>query len=144
VARWLLAGWCLLLVAGFGTAASLEPDPRGFGTHQRLGLPPCSILELFGVPCPSCGMTTSFAHFVRGQWPSSLRANSAGFLLALTCAVQIPWGLASVRRGRLYYVERPEWWALGTLVSLSALSLLQWLVRLSETRGLDVGRWIGP
>lgn len=89
-------------------------------------------------------MTTSFAHFVRGQWPSSLRANTAGFFLALTCAVQIPWGLASVRRGRLYFVSHPEYWALGTLVSLSVLSLLQWLMRLSETWGLDGSRLVGP
>lgn len=40
VGRWLVATTCLLLLAGFGLARSLEPDPRGYGTHQRLGLPP--------------------------------------------------------------------------------------------------------
>jgi len=87
---WLVTLWGLFLVGGFGVAAWLEPESRGFGTHMQLGLPPCSFEPVFGLPCPSCGMTTSFSYFVRGQWLSALRANAAGLLLALSCAVQIP------------------------------------------------------
>ena len=45
-----------------GTALWLEPDPSGVGTHQQLGLGGCTVLTTFGVPCPMCGMTTTFTH----------------------------------------------------------------------------------
>ena len=58
----------LLLGAGivvvFGIAVWLKPDPRGFGTHQQLGLPPCTFRSLTGTNCPHCGLTTSFSWFV--------------------------------------------------------------------------------
>ena len=59
-------------LAGFGLAGRLSPDPRGYGTHQQLGLPGCTFQMLTQWPCPSCGGTTAFAHFVRGQWPSAI------------------------------------------------------------------------
>jgi hypothetical protein len=124
--RVLLGLWCLFLVAGFSTAAMLSPDPRGFGTHQRLGLPPCTIRVLSGVRCPTCGMTTSFANFVRGRFAASARANAAGFCLAWVCAVQLPWCVVSLRRGKLWGVEQPDRWLLSILGGLLALSLLQW------------------
>ena len=71
----------VLLLAGFALAGWLQPSARGYGTHQQLGLPPCSIQLLFGIPCPSCGMTTSFALFVRGQIPAAFQANPAGLYL---------------------------------------------------------------
>src|SRR5690349_23695282 len=104
--RWLLVGWSLFLLGGFALAFSLSPDPRGFGTHQRLGLPPCTTRALFGIPCPSCGMTTSFANFVRGRFLQAARANTSGLLLAAVCAVQLPWIAASVARSRLIGVRR--------------------------------------
>ena len=36
------------LLAPLGVAAMLRPDGRGFGTHQQLGLPPCTFRVLFG------------------------------------------------------------------------------------------------
>jgi Protein of unknown function (DUF2752) len=128
--RALLLLWSLFLVAGFLLAAALEPDSRGFGTHQRLGLPPCSFRSMFQIPCPSCGMTTSFANAVRGRFAEAARANSAGFILAILCAVQIPWCWISMVRGRLWKVSQPDvalLWMLGIVCSASAL---QWVLRL--------------
>lgn len=127
----LLGGWSLLLIAGFAVAASVSPDSRGYGTHQQFGLPPCTVRMLTGVPCPSCGATTSFAHFVRGQWPSAVRANGAAFVLACLCAVQVPWCWISIARGRLWLVSRPERFLILLLVALGSLFLLQWLVRVA-------------
>lgn len=124
--RVLLGLWCLFLVAGFSLAAMLAPDPRGFGTHQRLGLPPCTIRTLYGVRCPTCGMTTSFANFVRGRFVDSFRANFAGFCLACVCAAQVPWCLVSIRQGRMWRIEQPDRWMLCIVGSVFGLSLLQW------------------
>ena len=68
-------------------AACLSPDPSGVGTHTQLGVAPCSMMVLWGVPCPTCGMTTAFAHTVRGQWFAAIRAQPAGWLAAVATAV---------------------------------------------------------
>jgi hypothetical protein len=79
----------LLAVASLlvlGVARSLEPDARGFGTHERLGLPPCGLMRLAGVPCPSCGMTTAFAYAAHLEPLEALRAQPFGALLAALAA----------------------------------------------------------
>jgi hypothetical protein len=125
-----LALMCLFLIAGFATAVNLNPSPLGMGTHQSLGLPPCSFVTIFGVRCPTCGMTTSFSHFVRGQWMSAAQANIAGLTLACLCSVMIPWGIASLCVGRLWRIEDPHRAALWLVGSVTGLSLLQWAVRM--------------
>jgi hypothetical protein len=119
----------LLLLAGFALAAWLPPDPRGYGTHQQLGLPPCTMIALFNRPCPGCGMTTSFAHFVRGQFGDAARANPAGLLIAVSCAGLVPWSWASAARGRLLGVREPWSAAAMLLASWGCVGLLVWVVR---------------
>lgn len=75
----LLAGGGAVL----GLSVYLEPDPRGYGTAEQLGTGPCGMLVMTGLPCPTCGMTTAFAHTVRGQWLRAFRVQPAGFVLAL-------------------------------------------------------------
>jgi hypothetical protein len=66
-------------------AATLAPDRSGMGTHLAMGFHRCEFLATTGLPCPSCGMTTSFAWFVRGNWLASLYVQPMGFLIALAC-----------------------------------------------------------
>ena len=124
------------LAAVLGVARRLEPDPRGFGTHTQLGLSPCMFAQVTGVLCPSCGMTTSFAWFVRGRLERSWRANAAGSLLAPTCAVLIPWLLAGAARGRPVGCRSLELPLISLLVATVALSLLSWTIRLILGRAL--------
>jgi hypothetical protein len=67
-------------------SARLHPSPDGHGTHSQLGLPPCGWVIMFNKPCPTCGMTTSFAHLAHGQVLESLRAQPAGTVLAVATA----------------------------------------------------------
>ena len=83
-----------------------EPSPPGYGTHQQLGLPPCTFWVLFGRPCPTCGMTTAWAHLMRGEWLDACRANAGGALLGLLAMVAAPWLLGSAD-------SRPIGWALA-------------------------------
>jgi hypothetical protein len=128
-ARWGLVALGGLLVAGFVVAAWLPPDPRGYGTHQRLGLPPCTMMMLFNRPCPGCGMTTCFAHFVRGQFRDAARANPAGLFMAVTCAGLVPWCWISAVRGRYLGVDEP-WAPLAILLaSWGFVGLVVWMFR---------------
>jgi len=64
-----------------GIAARLTPDPRGFGTHEGLGLPSCGFLAVNGYPCMTCGMTTAFANMIRLDVAAAWRANPMGIVL---------------------------------------------------------------
>ena len=73
-----------LLIAGvFVVAFLLEPDPRGHGTHEKLGLRPCSFATYLKAPCPFCGMTTSFTYYAKGDMFDALKVQPAGALIAL-------------------------------------------------------------
>lgn len=122
--------WGILLIGIFFTATQLTPDPSGLGTHQQLGLPTCTVREIFGVPCPSCGMTTSFAHFVRGQFFRSAQTNAAGLWLAVCCTVQIPWCLRIAITGRYGFVYSLSEILLGIVFSVTLIALVQWAFRL--------------
>lgn len=129
--RLLLMGWSLFLIAGFGVAIQTKPDPRGFGTHQQFGFAPCVIRNRLSIPCPSCGMTTSFSHFVRGQIRQSAKANTSGLVLALVCLVMIPWSWISIYRKRLWLVSHPETCLLWLLCSLITITVIEWVFRLT-------------
>ncbi|TWT45388.1 hypothetical protein RAS1_18110 [Phycisphaerae bacterium RAS1] len=83
-----------------GVAAWLRPDPRGLGTHQQFGFAPCGFLLQTRLPCPSCGMTTAFAHAVRFHWLRAVYAQPGGFILALGAAIASVAALLALLRGR--------------------------------------------
>lgn len=128
--RIVLAVGGLVLLVPLGLAAALTPSPRGLGTHQQLGLPPCSLKFLFDMRCPSCGMTTAWSHALRGQWPSAFRANAGGALLAAWALLAAPWMLASAARGR--WIVRPpaEWMVAAAALVVVGVTLVDWYVRL--------------
>ena len=111
-----IARLTLLLIAGllagvFAVAFYLNPydadgKPRTMATHTQLGMPPCNFVILTGKPCPSCGMTTSFALLVRGDVGASLRANWAGTLIAVLWALTMVWAVASGIKGRALFIPR--------------------------------------
>ena len=78
----------------------LPPDPRGWGTHEQLGLPPCTLLALTGKRCPACGMTTAWAHFTRGRMAEALQAHASGTLLAGVALVVALGALIVAARGK--------------------------------------------
>ena len=112
-------------------AGVLRPDHRAHGTHRQMGLPPCTILVLFDVRCPTCGMTTSWANLVRGRPADALRANVGGTLLCLLDMLAVPWLLCTAITGRWVVFEpRMDLIACGLGVVL-VVSLIEWAVRLT-------------
>lgn len=129
ISRIVLVVLVLLILTGFGLAYSVTADPSGRGTHQQFGLPPCVILTLTKIPCPTCGMTTSFAHFVRGQWRESAAANASGFLMAVMSLCFLPWSLISLFRQEWWLMRNPERWLSGLSLGWLSVVILEWAVR---------------
>jgi hypothetical protein len=71
-------------------ARVLSPSPNGIGTHRQLGLPPCFFHQWTGLPCPTCGMTTSFAHTVRLHFYEAFITQPFGMLACVLMALLIP------------------------------------------------------
>ena len=84
-------------------AAKLNPSRKGVGSHRQLGLQECQFEARTGLPCPTCGMTTSFAHFVRGQIVASLWVQPMGTVLALMATMTFWTGLYISLTGRPAY-----------------------------------------
>ena len=124
----------LLLGAGivvvFGIAGWLTPDPRGFGTHQQLGMPPCTFRTLTGVNCPHCGLTTSFSWFVRGEFNNSMKANPAGLILASAGVAVLIWSMVVSIRGAFVITHEPGRDLLIGFGIWVLVSVVIWLFRL--------------
>jgi hypothetical protein len=131
--RTLLVLMAVLLTAVFAIAIYLNPyqddgSARRLETHRQLGLPECTFKVITGKPCPSCGMTTSFALFVRGDWLNSLKANYVGTLLAMFCVLLIPYSLVSACRRRYVFLVSLDWLVPRCVVIFVVLMLLRWAV----------------
>jgi hypothetical protein len=128
------------LAGVFGVAVYLDPynpdgSPRTMATHTRLGMPPCNFVAVTdGKPCPSCGMTTSFALLVRGDVRASLRANWVGSLLAVTWAGLLVWSVASAVAARPLFVPdgRGELLVTAVVGVFLALMIARWVVVLLQ------------
>ena len=134
--RGVLVFVALFLIAGFSLAVYLSPykddgSVRRMETHRQLGLPECTFKEKTGMPCPSCGMTTSFALFVRGDLWDSLKANWVGTILATFCLCLIPWSLVSVYRGRPLFFRSIELPISAGIIVLLSLLLIRWAIVLA-------------
>jgi len=123
---------CLALL---GVAAGLTPDERGYGTHERLNLPPCGFKAGTGLPCATCGMTTSFSHAANGELFTAFTVQPAGTVLALgtammavLAALSLVFGFSLAPLGRL--LGRPV-----TVVALGVLILAGWTYTLAVAVG---------
>jgi hypothetical protein len=131
--RGALVGMAVALVGVFFVASRLNPyhadgTPLRMETHRQLLLPPCTFKVATGLPCPSCGMTTSFALLVRGDVVNSLRANAVGTLLAVFWLGLIPWALASAVVRRPLGVQSLERTCTVFVLVLLGSLVLRWVL----------------
>ncbi len=136
--------WVVLGIALSGAVALLlfalflEPDARGYGTHERLGLKPCYPMLAWNFPCPGCGVTTSVASAARGDLLDSFVAQPFGLLLALLAVVFVLWAVAGQLRGRDLWVDlhTRDWFPL-VVVLITAMAA-SWIYKIAAVRG-----WFG-
>ena len=125
-ARWLALVVFLGCAAVLVIAVCLSPASSGLGTHRQLGLQPCSMIVLFGYPCPTCGMTTAFSHAVRGELISSFRAQPAGLVLVVGIALAAAMALSTAVTGRVWTIN---WYRIPPgrlLIGLMLLIIAGW------------------
>lgn len=138
--RLIAAAIALACGAMLGLASQLTPSPGGTGTHEQIGLNPCQFHLRTGIPCPSCGMTTSVAYFAQGRLLSSLYVQPMGAAVA-AIAVMAVWaggyialtGRAAHRIGRFI----PGTMILWGLIIL-AVAAWAWKIFI-QLRGSDGG-----
>lgn len=127
-----VAACCLAVLSGAGW---LEPSAAGHGTHEQIGLPPCVWPLVFKIPCPTCGMTTAFAHAADGDLASAFQAQPFGLLLALGIAATFwvgVYGCATGSRAAEVYgtMLRPK-----VLWGLTALAAAAWVYKIATWQG---------
>ena len=121
-ARLLWASVSLACAAVLGIARFLTPDPAGLGTHQQLfGMAPCSFVLTSGLPCPTCGMTTSFSHMMHGHPIVALKVQPAGAVFCLAAVFFAFFGLYVAVSGKTVAVN---WNRIGPVRFMLAIGLL--------------------
>ena len=116
------------------TARLLRPSAKGFGTHQQLGLPPCLFFKLTGIPCPSCGLTTSFAHSARFHFYEALITQPFGVIAFFLTVASIPFFVFLIRR-RISWSEFIRAKGLDRLIyALIAIYLLSWIYKIAAIK----------
>jgi hypothetical protein len=123
----------VLLLAAF--ALWIDPDPRGYGTHEKLGLPPCAPMVWWNVPCPGCGVTTSFALAAHGELARSFLTQPLGCAIALAIPLAALVCIVGHLRGldlRHELARRATWpWAAVVAVLVAGA----WIYKLGLVRG---------
>jgi len=141
VARVRLTAGAVLLFTGalLLVSAWLEPAPVGLGTHTALGLPRCGWITAADMPCPTCGMTTAFAHAADGRFIAAFLTQPMGALLALLVAMTFVASLHAVITGQTILpllrpltqrLLQPAGWA-----AMAAIVLASWGWKILTHRG---------
>lgn len=128
-ATWALVG--LASAAVLTVAAILKPDPRGYGTHEALGMEPCGFVFMTGLPCPTCGMTTSFSYLMHGQPLASLKAQPAGFLLCVATAALMVASLLAALRGEIVTINWERIGAVRLSLTVGFVLVGGWAIKLA-------------
>jgi hypothetical protein len=128
-----IASGSLLVVAWM-----LAPNADGFGTHRALGLPACSWPTRFGVPCPSCGMTTAFALASKGRIVESFATQPMGCVLALAAGMTLVASLWTLATGRTLWPVYERMWTARLAWIAGIAALLAWAYKTALMRG-----WMG-
>jgi hypothetical protein len=129
-ARWAWAGIGLGCAAALVIAILLPPDPRGLGTHEQLGMPPCSFVLTSGLPCPTCGMTTAFSNMVRGHVLQAVHAQPAGAVLCLAAVGLLVASIMALTTGKMVVVKWERVGPVRVALGLAFLIIGGWAYKL--------------
>ena len=130
VAVGMLAAACSVLAV----ALWLKPAACGYGTHTQLGLPPCNFLLVTHLPCPSCGLTTSFAYAIRFEYWKAFAANPFGLVAFFGTVSLIPSAIFLLWRRMAFRRITESAHFTKVLYAATALYFLSWIFKLGEIK----------
>ncbi len=118
-------------------ALMLTPKTEaGVGTHEALGMPPCGLEAATGIPCATCGMTTSFSLAAHGQLVAAFTNQPAGALLSvITAMTAILSGYALVTGMSLAPIGRAFWRPRVVVIGVAIL-LVAWAYKIVIHTGM--------
>lgn len=128
---WLAA---IAALSVLSVAAWLQPSVEGHGTHEQIGgLTRCVWVATMDRPCPTCGMTTAFAHAANADLRASFMTQPFGSALAVLTALGF-WaalhvGITGSTVGRLCLGAlngRVATMVVGALLAAWAYKLMTW------------------
>lgn len=125
-----------LAIVTLSLARWLKPSANGFGTHEQIGLPPCLFFKLTGVPCPTCGMTTSFAHSARFHFYQAVITQPFGFIAFWLTVISIPLFLVLLRRRVPWSITISTRGVDWLIYVLLFAGLLSWLYKIAAVKML--------
>jgi hypothetical protein len=128
-------GVCAACSAVLALAAWITPAPAGHGSHEQLGLPPCGWIAIGDLPCPTCGMTTAFAHAADGHVLAALRVQPLGGLLAVCMAVAWLISIHVVITGSRLGGAFARLWSVRTAWGLSMVVVAAWGYKIALYKG---------
>ena len=120
----------------FLAAAWVTPNDRGVGTHHQLGLPTCSWIVAADIPCPTCGMTTSFSHAVRGQFLQSLFTQPMGLVIAIGTFLIGVIAIFTTITGRSLALIWMPFCGRKYIILLGIFAILAWGFKILDYRGV--------
>ena len=101
-----------LLPLALALAVSFAVTPEDIEARRIVLSPPCAFRVVFGVDCPTCGLTRAFAALGHARFGDAVRYNAAAPLFyvafaagAVLAALGIARALADYRRARAWGVS---------------------------------------
>jgi len=122
----------MVVMAGFSVVRLAAEGQVDLGRW----LPPCGFKQRYGLPCPTCGMTTAAMLFVKGKLFEAFYVQPAGAVLCTLAAVAAILALLVAVSGLYFDVSG----CIGSWISLKYVLLLLgvviacgWAVTLART-----------
>lgn len=124
-------------IAVLAVSRVLTPDASGYGTHTQVLMLPCVFHAVTHLPCPLCGLTTSFSLTARGEMRRAFESHLLGPPLFVLTALMAVAGLASLLPGtdrlrRLITLAGGSefgWWLVAALLVAWPIDVWLYLVR---------------
>jgi hypothetical protein len=118
-------------------AANLSPASQGYGTHTQMPrMQPCATLAATGFPCPTCGMTTAFAHAADGNLLASFAAQPAGAVLAILTAMFVLVSSYAMIVGLPPATILRPFWTPRLLLWMGGLVIAAWIYKIMSIHGV--------
>ncbi len=122
--------------AVLGLATWMEPAEAGLGTHTQLNMPPCAWILAVDLPCPTCGMTTAFAHAAEGDLASSFAAQPMGAVLAVAAAITLLVGIYTALTGSRVALLFQRLWGRRAVWALAIGVVAAWAYKIVSYKGM--------